>query len=613
MYKFQNVYIYIPFVDLSDRMAAKNIDKVKPIAEKEYKNSDYSNTFLDRLNKMRINKKRCDFSLEVEGEIFRVHKLALEIASPYFAAMFDSDMKEVKEGVVRLVDTDLIAVKLLVEYIYTGIITLTEDNVETLLFTSDLFQIEWVKKQCEEFLKGCIDFKKCFRIWNIADTLSCKALYDFAYKYILNNFDHLFDNEELLMLPFEKLSRLETILENPVKYQIGKHRCRAKDYRYGYKIQELIKDNQLSIESEDNVYKTVLNWIKYDLEKRQIHLADLMSHIRLPLLSNQFLKNDVAAESLLRENPKCHQFLIDAFTCQSIPVNERKCSSDKFRIKRNKEYRNEQFHVFLIGGIDTGLFPLHNRCKVYDVSKKNLLSIPNMNEHRYGPSAIALNGNVYSVGGYCSFPSKTAERYVPFIKRWNYIAPMKEPRYDFGICAHNDLIYAVGGFRTATVENYDPINNAWYPCPNIPIYDPTGVSAVVVGNSIYSYAKSTWFRLDPRESSWYKLNEMNDLSFDGLVSNDCTLFCIGHNGKFLDVRMNRWGSMSPMPYRAYGFSSVINANDIWVFGGKETDQIQNHVEHYSIDNDEWSTFDLIGIELIYNAGAAVISGCFDFN
>uniref|UniRef100_A0A1A9WXW2 Uncharacterized protein n=1 Tax=Glossina brevipalpis TaxID=37001 RepID=A0A1A9WXW2_9MUSC len=154
-------------------------------------------------------------------------------------------------------------------------------------------------------------------------------------------------------------------------------------------------------------------------KKRQIHLAELMSHICLPLLSNEFLKNGIVTEPLFRGNPKCHQFLIDVYTYQSI-----------------------LFHVYLIGdrATDNYLFPADNRCKVYDVSTKKLMSIQSMNVHRSGNSAVVLNRIIYSVGGYDCYPSKAVERYVPVIKEWNYIAPMKDARHGCGICAYNGLI-----------------------------------------------------------------------------------------------------------------------------------------------------------------------------
>uniref|UniRef100_A0A1B0BL10 BTB domain-containing protein n=1 Tax=Glossina palpalis gambiensis TaxID=67801 RepID=A0A1B0BL10_9MUSC len=147
-------------------MATGNVSNVEIVEKCE--NRDYSSDFFHVLNPMRVGRKFCDFSLNVDGEVIHVHKLVLAIASPYFAAIFEDDMKEKTKTFLKLNDADLIAVKALVKYIYSGMIILTKDNVEQLLRTSDLFQIEWVKQQCIRFLKQSLSSTNCFRIRKFA-------------------------------------------------------------------------------------------------------------------------------------------------------------------------------------------------------------------------------------------------------------------------------------------------------------------------------------------------------------------------------------------------------------------------------------------------------------
>uniref|UniRef100_A0A1B0A8A8 BTB domain-containing protein n=1 Tax=Glossina pallidipes TaxID=7398 RepID=A0A1B0A8A8_GLOPL len=70
-------------------MAASIAYQMERILPKKCENSDYGKTYLDRLTKMRINRKLFDLSLHVDGELIQVHKLALAIASDYFAVMFE--------------------------------------------------------------------------------------------------------------------------------------------------------------------------------------------------------------------------------------------------------------------------------------------------------------------------------------------------------------------------------------------------------------------------------------------------------------------------------------------------------------------------------------------
>uniref|UniRef100_A0A1B0A4I6 BTB domain-containing protein n=1 Tax=Glossina pallidipes TaxID=7398 RepID=A0A1B0A4I6_GLOPL len=194
-----------PFVYSSNSMATKIVNEMKVFYMKKCRNSDYGNTYIDGLSKMRINQKFFDFSLDVDGEVIHVHKLALAIASDYFAVMFEADMKERKEGTVKLQDVDVVAVKALIDYIYSGFITLTEENVEEVLSVSDIFQMGWVKEECVEFLKDTLNQKNCFRVRKLADMHSCKGLHDVSHKYILNHFDDLIAEEGLLLLSLEEV------------------------------------------------------------------------------------------------------------------------------------------------------------------------------------------------------------------------------------------------------------------------------------------------------------------------------------------------------------------------------------------------------------------------
>ncbi|KAI9579651.1 hypothetical protein GQX74_000439 [Glossina fuscipes] len=187
-------------------MAAKSTDIVVPVVEENCKMNDYNNTFMGALSKLRDEKEYCDFLLQVGGETIHVHRAALAISSPYFKALLKSNMKENQLGSVTFEDKDVNAVKAIIGFIYSGQITLTEENVQAIYLTSDYFQMEWLKKRCVEFLKRHLRGANCIQIRSFADKLSFKELYDCSHKYILNNFDMLIDNKELLLLSFEEVS-----------------------------------------------------------------------------------------------------------------------------------------------------------------------------------------------------------------------------------------------------------------------------------------------------------------------------------------------------------------------------------------------------------------------
>lgn len=84
--------------------------------------------------------------------------------------MFGSpdDMLERTQGIVRLHDIDVVAIKHLIDYIYTGEITITEQNVQVLLPASSLLQMHSVREACCKFLLRQLHPSNCLGIRSFA-------------------------------------------------------------------------------------------------------------------------------------------------------------------------------------------------------------------------------------------------------------------------------------------------------------------------------------------------------------------------------------------------------------------------------------------------------------
>lgn len=120
------------------------------------------------------------------------------------------------------------------------------------------------------------------------DAHSCKELHTRSHRYALQNFQQVVGTEEFLLLPF----------------------CEVED---------LISNNQLNICSEEKVFTAVLNWIKHDLNERQKFIAQLMNHVRLPLVCRDFLMTCVESEPLIRDDTHCRELLLEAMKYHLLP------------------------------------------------------------------------------------------------------------------------------------------------------------------------------------------------------------------------------------------------------------------------------------------------------
>lgn len=84
-------------------------------------------------------------------------------------------MKEHSSAEVILHDIDPTAVDLLIEYAYTGEITITPDNVQVLLPGSSLLQIQEVREACCRFLMKQLHPTNCLGIRSFAGNMKKKS------------------------------------------------------------------------------------------------------------------------------------------------------------------------------------------------------------------------------------------------------------------------------------------------------------------------------------------------------------------------------------------------------------------------------------------------------
>ena len=241
----------------------------------------HSYEMFETLNKMRENQSLTDVVLRVKGKEFHAHRVILAASSRYFDAMFSSGMKESLQTEVQLTELFLTekAFELLLYFIYTSFLPLTEANVLDILEAADHLQISGAIKKCS--------------------------------LYILNNLrEEKFTIETKLKIcrvaENHNLAELHEEIVHAVALQFGEI-CSEKAFMENVTSDELLlllTRNDLSVPSETFLFQTVISWIKADRENRLQYTAQLLDKVRLALVDVMVLLGELESEEF-KSKPEC--------------------------------------------------------------------------------------------------------------------------------------------------------------------------------------------------------------------------------------------------------------------------------------------------------------------
>ncbi|PIK52486.1 putative kelch-like protein 5, partial [Apostichopus japonicus] len=380
------------------------------------------------------------------------HRVILSAVSDYFAAMFTSNVQEANEMEVVLHGIDPQSLRDCIQYIYTGMITLSESTVEKLLATASILQLSEVVMACCTYLVKQLHPSNCLGIRSFADQQGCLDLLRAAHTYTMEHFVMVTQNQEFLML-------------------------HSDDVRH------LLASDDLNVPSEETVYHALLAWAKNDLVHRKKDLSQLLAEIRLPLLSPQFLSDTVDSESLIKENTRCQRLVMEAMKYHLLP--ERRPQLQNTRTKPRKSTVGD---LFIVGGMDNpkGATVVEK----FDLRTSSWSSVTHMKSRRLQFGAVAIEGRILLVGGRDGLKTlNSVESFHPKSKTWSMLPPMNTHRHGLGVAVLEGPVYAVGGHDgwsyLATVERYDPINQQWDFVPQMSSPRST-MGVAVLQNKLYA-------------------------------------------------------------------------------------------------------------------------------
>ena len=213
-----------------------------------------------------------DVVLVVEdGKQFKAHRKVLSEASPFFEKLLSSDMKESKEGIVRLEMFSESVMSATLEFIYTGHVqVLTEDNARDLIVMADYLLLHKLKALAEGVLAPRLNILNCMSTYYFSEKYQCEELLSKTKKFILTNFTAVY------------AANREDVLNMSSK-----------------EVEMWISSDELDVSAEEHVLMIILAWIVRDRSERKKYFAELFRQIRLVYVSRNFLSSDVVTNDLV--------------------------------------------------------------------------------------------------------------------------------------------------------------------------------------------------------------------------------------------------------------------------------------------------------------------------
>ncbi|XP_036426293.1 kelch-like protein 30 [Colossoma macropomum] len=420
---------------------------VRNVDDLDFCLSSHPQSILEGLRSLCSNPKLVDITLSAGGQDFPCHRGILALCSLYFRSMFSGDFVESISARVELHDVDPDVLATLLDFAYTGKLTINQRNVEGLISTSSQLQFHTVRAVCSRYLQHQIDATNCLGIQEFGEIHGCPEVVAKAKAFLLENFEAVQQHEEFLLLEEDKLAA-----------------C--------------LRDDALQTRDDCARAEAVLAWVRHCRDSRICHLPELLRLARLPLLPETYLKDSLLKDPLVQDSKECRE-LLEVVCREKVHMQVGESEQSLFQ----NTPHNLQEVLFVMGGrslddsddedaeedgeTDSRIHP--RNCAFYNPKLQQWHQLPDFpNYNKWGYSVVSLNNDVYVTGGSRGSQSNTWSttetwKFITREGRWVTVAPMLRPRTNHSSAALNGEIYIIGGttMDIVEVEHYDPYSDSW--------------------------------------------------------------------------------------------------------------------------------------------------------
>ena len=160
---------------------------------------------LQAISQLYIDSLFTDVTLCVGTDEIKCHRNVLAASSAFFLGMFQSELSESRQSKIPIKEMEASTLRLVLDYVYTGKVSLTVDNVQSVLSAANLFQMIALRDGCAKFMVHHVSVDNCVGVMFFARAHECYELAECARQLITAEFDAVSHLPELLSLPADKL------------------------------------------------------------------------------------------------------------------------------------------------------------------------------------------------------------------------------------------------------------------------------------------------------------------------------------------------------------------------------------------------------------------------
>ncbi len=386
----------------------------------------------------------CDIIINVDNEIFHLHKLMLFGASDYFNEMimpgFGIEKKE-----LDIPGVSVTSFKHIVKYIYSGKLSLDDQELLGVYTTSKILKMFELSRWCMLEMTQKVDIGNCLEFFNYAEKENHEVLFNSCKVVIAEHFGKVSQQ-----LGFEKLTfkGLESVLET------GCLKC----------------------DSELEVYKAIENWLKHN-EQHKDRTNQLLEHVRFELIS----KFD--NERLLKDDWMKDQNNAD-FVNRALQFQT---GSDEEQVRQGGMLATPRHSLSLL--VIGGKGAMNNDSDdiyVWDVDKETsegTSKVSSLPGGRHGTTSVVFNNSVFVLGGCDVRGYKDSVFCLNTLRNtWTSMTPMMVKKGFATTFVIGEKIYICGGKADKlfkSVHKYTISTNKWEELSDLPFYLYYSASAIV--------------------------------------------------------------------------------------------------------------------------------------